>query len=137
MVGVRYDEFDSDDSPAVNQGFVDTYGFANGGIAGTNLINYRLSFDYEINEVSRIKGLFGTFSSKLPTVWISNAYTNDGVRIATYNQANAAAGCNPLVGVTTTMPSCVNDAITNAPLLLPKLISSRQALSGQKHKHST
>ena len=52
-------------------------------------------------------------------------------KIATYNQANAAAGCNPVVGVTTAMPSCVNDAITNAPLLLPKLISSRQALSGQ------
>ena len=121
MVGVRYDEFDSDDSPAVNQGFVDTFGFANGGIAGTNLINYRLSFDYEIDEVSRLKGLFGTFSSKLPTVWISNAYTNDGVRIATYNQANAAAGCNPLVGVTTTMPACVNDAITNAPLLAAKV----------------
>ena len=43
LVGVRYDEFDSDDSPAVNQGFVDAYGFENGGIAGTNLINYRLS----------------------------------------------------------------------------------------------
>ncbi len=121
LIGVRYDEFDSDDSPALNQGFVDTFGFANGGIAGTNLINYRLSFDYEIDEISRLKGLFGTFSSKLPTVWISNAYTNDGVRIATYNQANAAAGCNPLVGVTTTMPACVNDAITNAPLLAAKV----------------
>ena len=47
LVGVRYDEFDSDDSPALNQGFLDTYGFANGGIAGTDIINYRLSFDYD------------------------------------------------------------------------------------------
>ena len=73
LLGLRYDEFDSDDAPAFNQGFKDAYGFANGGIAGTDLLNYRLSFEYEIDEVSSLKGLYGTFSSKLPTVWISNA----------------------------------------------------------------
>ena len=93
LVGLRYDEFDSDDAPSLNQGFKDAYGFANGGIAGTDLLNYRLSFEYEIDEVSSLKGLYGTFSSKLPTVWISNAYTNDGVRIAAYNGANAP-GCD-------------------------------------------
>ena len=115
LLGLRYDEFDSDDAPALNQGFKDAYGFANGGIAGTDLLNYRLSFEYEIDEVSSLKGLYGTFSSKLPTVWISNAYTNDGVRIAAYNGANAP-GCDPTTGVTSTMPACVNSAIQNAPL---------------------
>ena len=115
LLGLRYDEFDSDDAPAFNQGFKDAYGFANGGIAGTDLLNYRLSFEYEIDEVSSLKGLYGTFSSKLPTVWISNAYTNDGVRIAAYNGANAP-GCDPTTGVTSTMPACVNSAIQNAPL---------------------
>jgi Mg2+/Co2+ transporter CorC len=94
LVGLRYDEFDSDDAPSLNQGFKDAYGFANGGIAGTDLFNYRFSFEYEIDDVSSLKGLYGTFSSKLPTVWISNAYTNDGVRIAAYNGANAP-GCDP------------------------------------------
>ena len=115
LLGLRYDEFDSDDAPSLNQGFKDAYGFANGGIAGTDLLNYRLSFEYEIDEVSSLKGLYGTFSSKLPTVWISNAYTNDGVRIAAYNGANAP-GCDPTTGVTSTMPACVNSAIQNAPL---------------------
>jgi hypothetical protein len=115
LVGLRYDEFDSDDAPSLNQGFKDAYGFANGGIAGTDLLNYRFSFEYEIDEVSSLKGLYGTFSSKLPTVWISNAYTNDGVRIAAYNGANAP-GCDPTTGVTSTMPACVNSAIQNAPL---------------------
>ena len=71
LVGLRYDRFDSDDAPSVNQGFVDTFGFANGGIEGTDILNYRFSFEYEIDDVSSVKGLFGTFSSKLPTVWLS------------------------------------------------------------------
>ena len=115
LVGLRYDEFDSDDAPSLNQGFLDTYGFANQGIAGTDLLNYRFSFEYEIDDVSSLKGLYGTFSSKLPTVWISNAYTNDGVRIAAYNGANAP-GCDPTSGVTGTLPACVGTAIQNAPL---------------------
>ena len=115
LLGLRYDEFDSDDAPSLNQGFKDTYGFANGGIAGTDLLNYRFSFEYEIDDVSSLKGLYGTFSSKLPTVWISNAYTNDGVRIAAYNGRNAP-GCDPTSGVTSTLPACVNTAIQNAPL---------------------
>ena len=115
LLGLRYDEFDSDDAPSLNQGFKDTYGFANGGIAGTDLLNYRFSFEYEIDDVSSLKGLYGTFSSKLPTVWISNAYTNDGVRIAAYNGSNAP-GCDPTSGVTSTLPACVNTAIQNAPL---------------------
>jgi len=121
LVGLRYDRFDSDDAPAVNQGFVDTFGFANGGIEGTDILNYRFSFEYEIDDVSSVKGLFGTFSSKLPTVWISNAYTNDGVRTAAYSQANAPAGCSPTTNVTTTLPACVGQAIQNAPLTQSKI----------------
>ena len=121
LVGLRYDEFDSDDSPAVNQGFVDTYGFANGGIAGTDLLNYRFSFEYEIDEVSSLKGLYGTFSSKLPTVWISNAYTNDGVRIAAYNGSNAP-GCDPLTNVTSTFLAVLELQSKMHLLLMPSLI---------------
>ena len=36
--GIRYDEYDSDDAPALNQDFLATYGFANGGIDGTCLL---------------------------------------------------------------------------------------------------
>ena len=121
LVGLRYDRFDSDDAPSVNQGFVDTFGFANGGIEGTDILNYRFSFEYEIDDVSSVKGLFGTFSSKLPTVWISNAYTNDCVRTAAYSQSNAPAGCSPTTNVTTTLPACVGQAIKNAPLTQSKI----------------
>ena len=32
LLGLRYDQFDSDDAPALNQGFVDAYGFAQAGM---------------------------------------------------------------------------------------------------------
>jgi hypothetical protein len=67
-------------------------------------------------KLALLKGLYGTFSSKLPTVWISNAYTNDGVRIAAYNGSNAP-GCDPL-SKRYFYPylACVGTAIQNAPL---------------------
>ena len=94
--GIRYDEYDSDDAPALNQDFLATYGFANGGIDGTSLLNVRLGMDFVIDDMSDINVTYGTYSSKLPTVWISNAYTNDGVRVSAYNSSYAPAGCNPL-----------------------------------------
>ena len=63
-----------------------------------------------------LKLSFGTFSSKLPLVWVSNAYTNDGVKIARYSNGANAPGCDPLTGVTSTLPACVGTAIQNAPL---------------------
>ena len=41
--GVRYDEYDSDDSPSRNASFQSKYGFKNGGIKGTSLFNTELA----------------------------------------------------------------------------------------------
>ena len=62
-----------------------------------------------------------TYSAKLPAVWISNAYTNDGVRVSAYNSDYAAAGCNPLAGAGVGLPGCVQEAIANAPLTSAKI----------------
>ncbi len=119
--GIRYDEYDSDDDPAKNAAFESTYGFANAGIAGTDLLNIRLGMDLVIDEVSDINVTYGTYSAKLPAVWISNAYTNDGVRVSAYSSSNAAAGCNPLTSAGSGLPACVQDAIKNAPLTDSKI----------------
>ena len=68
--GARYDKYDGDDTPT-NQSFLSTYGFKNGGITGTDLINLRFGADIIIDDVSDLNITFGTFSSKLPGVWIS------------------------------------------------------------------
>ena len=119
--GIRYDEYDSDDAPALNNDFLATYGFANGGIDGTSLTNIRFGMDLVLNDVSDVNVTFGTYSSKLPTVWISNAYTNDGVRVSNYNSQYAPAGCNPLLNPGNGIPACAQQAIQDAPLTSSKI----------------
>ena len=120
-LGLRYDEYDSDDEPAKNADFEAAYGFANAGIDGTNILNYRFGLDLAIDDVSDLNLVYGTYSSKFPTVWISNAYTNDGVRVSAYDSDNAVPGCNPLASPGTGLPGCVQQAITDAPLTSAKI----------------
>ena len=77
--------------------------------------------DLVIDDVSDINVTYGTYSSKLPTVWISNAYTNDGVRTSAYDDDYAPAGCNPLLSAGSGLPACVQQAIADAPLTSAKI----------------
>lgn len=80
--GIRYERFNSSDSPAFNQNFADRYGFDNtNNMDGLELFLPRFSFNYEYNDNITIRGGAGMFSGGRPNVWISNAYTNDGVTI--------------------------------------------------------
>ena len=81
--GVRHDKYSGDDTPT-NTSFLDTYGFKNGGIKGTNLTTYRFGADILLDDVSDMNITYGTYSAKLPNVWISNAYTNTGTLTANY-----------------------------------------------------
>ena len=83
-MGVRYDEYSGDDTPT-NTSFLNTYGFKNGGIKGTDLFTFRLGADYVIDDLSDINITYGTYSAKLPNVWISNAYTNTGTLYTNYD----------------------------------------------------
>ena len=77
--------------------------------------------DIAIDDVSDLNITYGNYSAKLPAVWISNAYTNDGVRVSAYNSANAPAGCNPLTSAGSGLPACVQQAIQDAPLTDAKI----------------
>ena len=88
--GVRYDEYSGDDTPT-NTSFQSKYGFKNGGIKGTDLFTYRVGLDIMLDDLSDLNITYGTYSAKLPNVWISNAYTNTGTNIANYN--SAYGGC--------------------------------------------
>ena len=88
--GIRYDEYSGDDTPT-NQSFVNKYGFKNGGIKGTDLFTYRFGADIVLDDLSDINITFGTYSAKLPNVWLSNAYTYTGINVANYD--SAYGGC--------------------------------------------
>ncbi len=80
MVGLRYDMYTSDDKPRYNQNFVDRYGFANdGNMDDKNLLQPRIGFNWAVEDNLEIRGGIGLYSGGNPNVWISNAYSNDGI----------------------------------------------------------
>ena len=80
MAGLRYDTYSSDDTPRLNENFTERYGFANtANVDGIDLLQPRFGFTYTVNEDLELRGGLGLYSGGNPNVWISNAYSNDGV----------------------------------------------------------
>ncbi|QJR81569.1 TonB-dependent receptor [Alteromonas pelagimontana] len=80
MAGLRYERYSTDDSPRLNQNFTDRYGFANTAtVDGIDLLQPRVGFTWSVQEDLEVRGGFGLYSGGNPNVWISNAYSNDGV----------------------------------------------------------
>lgn len=80
LLGLRYDQWSSDDRPTYNQAFDDFYGFANtGNLDGKDLLQPRVGFNYVVSDDMELHGGFGLYSGGNPNVWVSNAYSNDGV----------------------------------------------------------
>lgn len=78
--GLRYDFWQTDDIPTPNQNFADRYGFSNdGSVDGLSLLQPRFGFNYAVSDNMEIRGGVGLYSGGAPNVWISNAYSNDGV----------------------------------------------------------
>lgn len=91
--GLRYERYTSSDTPSFNQNFFDRYGFDNtNNLDGIDLLLPRFSFNYEWTDNITVRGGVGLFAGGRPNVWISNAYTNDGVTIVAapsiFNQSN-------------------------------------------------
>ncbi|NVJ60543.1 MAG: carboxypeptidase regulatory-like domain-containing protein, partial [Gammaproteobacteria bacterium] len=80
--GLRYEHIHSPDRPRYNPNFVERYGFANNeSLDGRDLWLPRFSFRYTGFEDVVIRGGAGIFSGGRPNVWISNAFSNDGVTV--------------------------------------------------------
>ncbi|MFT4721211.1 MAG: hypothetical protein ACI9SB_002388 [Candidatus Azotimanducaceae bacterium] len=79
--GLRYDVFQSDDRPNFNQAFTT----ANNGlrndanIDGLSILMPRLGVTWEARDDLTVRGGIGLFSGGNPNVWISNAFSNDGL----------------------------------------------------------
>ncbi|WP_109355155.1 TonB-dependent receptor [Sphingorhabdus sp. EL138] len=127
--GVRLDWY-SGDAPRANPLFQQRYGFTNAVSFGSldPVILPRLGFTYNMfNDGffsnTQVKGGVGIFSGGDPTVWFSNAFSNDGFAsaIGTLSSAECAgltAGgqvdVTPGGGAFTGIPQCAVDAAVNA-----------------------
>ncbi|MDZ7769197.1 MAG: carboxypeptidase regulatory-like domain-containing protein [Woeseiaceae bacterium] len=80
VAGVRYDFFESSDSPNFNQAFTDANGIRNdANIDGLSLLMPRIGFTWGARDDISVRGGVGLYSGGNPNVWISNAWSNDGL----------------------------------------------------------
>ena len=79
--GLRYEWWESDDRPTYNQAFADvTNGLRNDtNLDGIRLLMPRLGFTWGVRDDLTLRGGVGMYSGGNPNVWISNAWSNDGI----------------------------------------------------------
>jgi len=84
--GLRYEQISSDDAPTHNPNFQQRYGYSNSvNLDGESILLPRVSFTWDAADDVVVRGGIGRFSGGRPNVWLSNAYSNDGI---TYVDAN-------------------------------------------------
>ncbi len=80
VAGLRYDFYQTDDTPPESQDFVDDYGFSNAqNIDGLDLVQPRLAVTWEAKDNLTVSAGVGRYSGGDPNVWISNNYSNNDV----------------------------------------------------------
>ncbi|MDJ0916888.1 MAG: TonB-dependent receptor [Woeseiaceae bacterium] len=80
VAGLRYEWFTSDDTPVFNQAVSDAIGVRNdAGLDGVDRLMPRLGFTWEATDDVSVRGGIGMYSGGNPNVWISNAWSNDGI----------------------------------------------------------
>lgn len=78
--GLRYDRYTSSDLPTYSKNFETRYGFSNQqNLDGIDLLQPRLGFNWQAADNLEVYGGLGLYSGGNPNVWVSNAYSNDGV----------------------------------------------------------
>jgi hypothetical protein len=81
QMGLRVEAYQTDDQITLNQNFVERNGFANTAtLDGRNIVLPRLGLSYLPTERLNLRAGVGLYSGGTPSVWVSNNYTNDGVR---------------------------------------------------------
>ena len=85
VAGFRYETFSSDDRPVFNQTFTQANGIRNdANIDGLDLIMPRLGFTWGARDDLQLRGGVGLYAGGNPNVWLSNAWSNDGLTNAQF-----------------------------------------------------
>jgi len=95
--GFRLETFLSGDSITVNPNFYQRYGFSNTAtMKGRSILMPRLGLSYLANDDLNLRAGVGMYSGGSPNVWVSNGYSNDGIRIASAfsNKSDVVNGFN-------------------------------------------
>jgi hypothetical protein len=91
VAGLRYEWFDSSDTPNYNAIFEATTGYANdSGLDGLDIVMPRLGFTWGVRDDLMLRGGIGLYSGGNPNVWISNGYSNDGLTNAQFERRSCS-----------------------------------------------
>lgn len=112
QAGVRYERYLASNNIVANPIFMQRYGFSNTStIDGRDSILPRAGVSYRAADRLNLRGGFGLYGGGTPNVWVSNAYTNDGVRVDT-DTATGAADAAILAGFDgRTIPQALKDRL--------------------------
>jgi|WetSurMetagenome_2_1015567.scaffolds.fasta_scaffold01120_4 hypothetical protein len=100
--GLRVDVPVFSDSPVANDAFNTAYaaeGVATGTLPKTKLMwSPRLGFNWDVfgNKTTQVRGGTGLFTGRVPFVWISNQFTNNGQLNGSYSVGNSSSSGNPI-----------------------------------------
>lgn len=109
--GLRYETLSSDDKPPFNQNSLDRTGFDNSeNLDGIDIFLPRVGITYSVNEDLTIRGGFGRYSGGQPNVWISNAYSENGVNNGFFDQDDITVDANSITNI---LPAAF-DVVQNA-----------------------
>ncbi|MGD9661390.1 MAG: TonB-dependent receptor, partial [Porticoccaceae bacterium] len=98
--GLRYDWFTSDDRPLRNSTFEAANGLRNDeNIDDLDLLMPRLGLTWDVSKQTTVRGGIGLYSGGNPNVWLSNAWSNDGItnvqRSTNYDGSQTLFSGNP------------------------------------------
>jgi hypothetical protein len=89
--GVRFEVYQTGDEITRNPNFIARNGFSNTStLDGRSLLMPRLGVSYLPFDQLNLRAGAGLYSGGTPTVWMSNNYSNDGVRLSTVTSTDQA-----------------------------------------------
>jgi len=97
-LGLRFEQYATGDKIAANQNFVTRNGFDNtSSLDGRNILMPRLGLSYLPTDKLNLRAGAGLYSGGSPSVWVSNNYTNDGIRVSSVT-CSATGMCGGMPG---------------------------------------
>jgi len=100
--GLRIDIPVFPDKPTANDAFNTAYadqGIATGVLPKTRIMwGPRLGFNWDVfgNKTTQVRGGSGLFTGRVPFVWISNQFSNNGQLNGTYSVGSSSSSANPI-----------------------------------------
>lgn len=108
VAGMRYDLFDTPDTPFFNQAFLERFGFPNTAtLNGRDLFQPRFGINWKPTDRLQVRGSAGLFGGGNPNVWISNNYSNPGPTLGRAQVRRNTDGTFSIAGVSGLTPAQV------------------------------